>query len=240
MRFKSFSTTLLTLALCASMTPARAGDAPAPAAIGETTDGANFIEKMVQKAGAYDDYQFEFKMTALKKGKVVEEGRFYFKKPRLIKLVETGKFRKGAIAILQSNGKVKAKPGGALNFVAVDLSPNSSFLRSANGHPMVDSDLYSLAKALKVFLKEGNVARVTQEPLVYGTTGERVHVLEVYHDKELKDIYKRVAVSPSTFLPVEWWDYENGKLMSQSYWKSFKGNVGLTEEVFTLKGAKQI
>lgn len=230
----------LTLLLSLLIISAGGAFAVESSAAADMVEGSSFIEKMVQRADAYNDYTFEYQMVAFKKGKVVEEGAFYYKKPRMIKLVEKGSFRKGSIAILGANGKVKAKPGGALSFLAVDLSPDSNLLRSANGYPMCDSDLYSLAKALKIFLKQGNVARVSSEPIVYGTNSDKVHLLEVFHDSDMKNIFKRVAVNPHTMLPVEWWDYENGKLVSHSTWKSFKGNIGLTEEAFTFKGEKQI
>ncbi|HMW89082.1 MAG TPA: hypothetical protein PKN86_09945 [Candidatus Obscuribacter sp.] len=202
------------------------------------TDGQVFIDKMYASADAYDDYVFEFEMTAFKHGKVVEAGRFYFKKPKLIRLEETGSFRRGSVAVLGRDGKVKAKAGGGLGFFVIDLAPNSGMLRSANGHPMVESDLTSLAQALKIFLQEGKVARVSAEPISFGQTGDRVHVLEIFHDRAMSDIYKRVAVHPKTMLPVEWWDFEEGKLVSHSRWMSFRGNLGLAEEVFTIKGAK--
>lgn len=202
------------------------------------TDGQVFIDKLYASADAYEDYVFEFEMTAFKHGKVVEAGRFYYKKPKLIRLEETGSFRRGSVAVLGKDGKVKAKAGGGLGFLVIDLSPNSGMLRSANGHPMVESDLTSLAQALKVFLQEGKVARVSSDPISFGQSTDKVHVLEIFHDRAMSDIYKRVAVHPKTMLPVEWWDYENGKLVSHSRWMSFRGNLGLTEDVFTIKGAK--
>lgn len=236
MHLKTNLTALLILLLL-SAGSAFANESIAPL---DMLEGSSFIEKMVQRADAYNDYTFEYQMVAYKKGKVVEEGAFYYKKPRLIKLIEKGNFHKGSIAILGANGKVRAKPGGALSFLAIDLAPNSNLLRSANGYPMCDSDLYSLAKALKIFLKQGKLARVSKEPVIYGTNSDKVHLLEVFHDSEMKDVFKRVAVNPQTMLPVEWWDYEKGKLVSHSTWKSFKGNIGLTEEAFTFKGEKQI
>ena len=197
-------------------------------------DGAEFIEKMIKSAEAYDDYTFEFTMTAYKSGTVVEDGKFFFKKPRLIRMEETGSFRHGSIAILGKNGKVKGKAGGPLGLFTVELSPHSSLLRSANGYPMVDSDLLSLAQALKQFLKNGDTARVTAEPT--SLPAGNVYILEVYHDFAKGDLFKRVAVDSHTMLPVEWWDFENNKLVSRSIWRSFKGNIGLSDDVFTVKG----
>lgn len=240
MKYQNSLISLSLLALVSLTCPALGASsvlAPTLEAGVATTDGASYIEKMYQRADSYEDYLFEFEMTAYKNGKVVESGRFFYKKPHMIRLEETGKFRKGSVAILGKNGKVKAKAGGGLGFFVVDLAPDSGLLRSVNGYPMQDSDLASLARALKTFLKEGKTSRVTQDPLVFGDSEGKVHVLEVFHDGAMKNIYKRVAVDPQSHLPVEWWDYENGKLVSHSRWKSFKGNLGLSEEVFTIKGA---
>lgn len=198
-------------------------------------DGQPLTEKMIKAADSYNDYTFEFEMTAYKGGTTVERGKFYFKKPRLIRLEEHGPLRKGSVAILTASGKVKGHAGGGLSFFVVDLSPNSSLLRSANGYPMVDSDLFSLAKALKKFVDEGKVALQAENQTTLAN-GNRVEMLEVYMKND-GPIYKRVAVDADTLLPVEWWDYEQGNLVSHSTWHNFAGNIGLTDATFTIKGA---
>lgn len=203
-------------------------------------EGAPFIDKMLKAADSYQDYVFEYEMTNLKGKKQNEKGKFYFKKPRYIRLEEVGNFRKGSIAVLGKGGKIKAKPGGALAFMTVDLPASSDYLKSANGYPMVDSDLTSLAQALKKFIqKDGCVARVSETP-VLSASNDKVHILEIYHGSEKGEIFKRVAVDPQTMLPVEWWDYIGGQLSSHSTWNKFQGNVGLADEIFTIKGAKNI
>ncbi|CAN5229128.1 hypothetical protein BH11CYA1_BH11CYA1_28870 [soil metagenome] len=213
-----------------------------PKAEGDYTLGAPFIERMVKAADSYKDYVFEYEMTNYKGKKQIEKGKFYFKKPRMMRLEEVGNFRKGSIAVMGSGGKIKAKPGGALGFMTVDLPPTSDYLRSANGYPMVDSDLSSLAQALKTFIeKDSCVARVTTNTVQSITIPAQVYLLEVYHGSNFDgEIYKRVAIDPKSMLPVEWWDYIGGKLSSHSIWNNFKGNVGLADDVFTLKGAKTI
>jgi outer membrane lipoprotein-sorting protein len=206
-------------------------------------NAAPFIERMLKAADSYKDYVFEYEMTNYKGKKLIEKGKFYFKKPRMMRLEEVGSFRKGSIAVMESGGKIKAKPGGALSFMTVDLAPSSDYLRSANGYPMVDSDLSSLAQALKTFIeKDSCVARVT-ENTVQSTSNapSQVYMLEVYHGSNFEgEIFKRVAIDPKSMLPVEWWDYIDGKLSSHSIWNNFKGNVGLADDVFTIKGAKTI
>ncbi len=201
-------------------------------------DASPFIDRMLKAADSYPDYVFDFTMVNIKGKKQTEVGKFYFKKPRLIRLEEVGNFRKGSVAVLGANGKVRAKPGGTFKFVSVELAPNSDLLRGANGYPMVDSDLTSLAEALKKFIdKDGCVARVTENPVA--TSGDsKNYMLEVYHKSLEGQIFKRVAVDPKSMLPVEWWDYIDGQLSSYSVWNNFKGNVGLSDDLFTLKGAK--
>jgi hypothetical protein len=201
------------------------------------TDGADFINRMQTAADSYQSYYFEYKMTAFKHGTVVEEGKFWFKKPRLIRLEETGQFKHGCVALLTPKGKVKAHAGGALSMFTVDLSPQSGYLRSANGYPMVLSDLSSLAAALKQFLVEGKTSKVTESPVEINTQSEKVFILDVYQDHG-QQIYKRVAVGNTSILPVEWWDFEGGKLVSHSIWKTFKGNIPLPDKLFEDTAAK--
>ena len=210
---------------------------------GDFTNGAPFIERMLKAADSYKDYVFEYEMTNYKGKKQIEKGKFYFKKPRLMRLEEVGNFRKGSIAVLGSGGKIKAKPGGALSFMTVDLPASSDYLRSANGYPMVDSDLSSLAQELKTFIeKDSCVARVTSNTVSSANNApSQIYFLEVYHGSNFTgEIYKRVAIDPKSMLPVEWWDYIGGKLSSHSIWNNFKGNVGLADDIFTIKGAKTI
>ncbi len=194
-------------------------------------NGASFIDKMKSAADSYDSYYFEYKMTAFKHGTVVEEGKFWFKKPHLIRLEETGQFKHGCVALLTPSGKVKAHAGGALSLLTVDLSPESGYLRSANGYPMVKSDLTSLAEALQQFLAEGKTSKVTEAPVQINSQSEKVFILDVYQ-QPANQIYKRVAVDSKSTLPVEWWDFESGKLVSHSIWKTFKGNVALSDRLF--------
>ena len=194
-------------------------------------DGANLIDRMQSAADSYKTYYFEYRMTAFKHGKVVEEGKLWYKKPRLLRLEETGEFKHGSVALLTSSGKVRAHAGGALAPFVVDLSPTSNYLHSANGYPMVQSDLSSLASALKQFLAEGKTSKATDSPVQISSQSQKVNVLEIYQQPN-NQIYKRVAVDSTTNLPVEWWDFESGKLVSHSIWKTFKGNIPLASKLF--------
>lgn len=203
-----------------------------------SSDPHAFIEHMISSADAMDSYSFSYQMTAFKNGKsVTEKGDLYFKKPRLMRLeVKEGK-RAGSIAILESNGRVKGKAPG-LGFLSsmISLSPDSDFLKSLNGYPMCDSDYFSLARALKDFLQKGSSAKITKHVVAESTGHQPSHLIEVYTDKTCTQLFKRVFVDADSYLPVEWYDYVDGKLSSQSSWRNFQSNKSLPATLFSLKG----
>lgn len=203
----------------------------------DMVDGANFIDKMLAAADSYHDYSFEFTMKVFKDRKTVSEaGVFYFKKPRLIRLEETGDYKRGAVAVLTANGKVQAHLGGGLKMFTVELDPNNNMLKSANGHPMIESDFFSLATALKQYLKQGVVSQITREAFDMKAEHDRVFVLEMRKAKDPSKIWKRVAVSARTHLPVQWWDYDDdGDLWSHANWSDFKPNQQLADSLFDIK-----
>ena len=202
----------------------------------EMVDGKAFVQDMLEAADRYNDYSFNYTMKVFKKNKpLVEQGVFTYKKPGLIRLEETGSYKKGAVAVLGADGKVRAHLGGALKFFVAELPPDSNMLRSANGHPMVQSDFKSLAKALKEFAGQGVTVKVSKSPTTLDGKSEPVHVVELHKDK----LWKKVHVSAKSKLPVEWWDYnDNGTLWSYATWNSVKANQGISENFFTVKGLK--
>ena len=201
-------------------------------------DGHSFVQHMLNAAEALDAYSFNYKMSALKGDKtVVEKGDFYFKKPHLMRLEVTEGKRKGSVAVLQSDGRVHGKaPGLGLFASMITLAPDSRFLKSVNGYPMVDSDFSSLARALKKFLDDGATAKITTHTVSERLGHQPSHLIEVYTDKTQSQLFKRVFVDAGSYLPVEWYDYEDGKLSSESSWQNFKNDPGLPATLFSLKG----
>jgi len=200
-------------------------------------DGAGLIEKWLKASQSYPSYEFDYQMTVYKRsGQVTETGHLHFKRPRMLKIVETGGPHKGAVAILGANGKVHAHAGGALKFFSVDLAPDSDYLKSANGWPMVESDFTSLAQAVKGYIANGDVPKES-EPMVVPNRSEKLILWELYKGGAGGTLFKRAYFDPATNLPVEWWDYVDGKLWAHSNWTNFKATE-LANAVFTMKGDK--
>lgn len=202
------------------------------------TDSHVFVQHMMNAAEALDSYSFNYKMSALKGDKtLVEKGDFYFKKPHLMRLEVTEGKRKGSVAVLQADGRVHGKaPGLGIFASMITLAPDSRFLKSVNGYPMVDSDFGSLARALKKFLDDGATAKITAHTVSERINHQPAHLIEVYTDKTQTQLFKRVFVDAGSYLPVEWYDYEDGKLSSESSWQNFKNDPGMPATLFSLKG----
>jgi outer membrane lipoprotein-sorting protein len=204
-----------------------------PAVLGKssnTTDGAAFIDKCLKAAEDYTDYTFDYKQTVYKEKTVVETGTLMVKKPQLKVLINSGS-KAGSVAVLLPNGQVRAHGGGAFKFITVTLSADNDMLRSANGWPMVQSDFASVWRAMQGYAKHDKCpVKVTEEPVSEPTQKEKVLVLEM--TKPSGEMYKRALIDPKTNLPVEWWDYQHGKVYAHSSWTNFKGNQGLSDKVF--------
>lgn len=218
--------------LLSSLTDAKASQ------VATFTDGHGFVQHMMNAADSLDSYSFNYKMSALKGDKtLVEKGDFYFKKPKLMRLEVTEGKRKGSVAVLQSDGRVHGKaPGLGIFASMITLAPDSRFLKSVNGYPMVDSDFCSLARALKKFLDDGATAKITTHTVSERIAHQPAHLIEVYTDKTQTQLFKRVFVDANSYLPVEWYDYEDGKLSSESSWQNFKNDPGMPATLFSLKG----
>ncbi|HEY9870918.1 MAG TPA: hypothetical protein V6D08_17265 [Candidatus Obscuribacterales bacterium] len=209
---------------------------PAGPLMVEMKDGRDFIQNMVSAARRLGDYSFQSEMIVYKaKGQVREATNFYFKRPRLMRVEVTEGPKKGAVAVLRSDGKVRAHLGGAFKFFVVTLEPHASELNSANDYPMVDSDLISLAEFLDNWVKQGIRSRVSADSMTLDGTNRQVYVLEMYKDNDQGRVLKRVFVDANTLLPVEWYDYANGQLWSKSVFKNIRPNIALNDKLFVLR-----
>lgn len=198
-------------------------------------EGREFIEKMQKDIGQVSDYSFVFETTTFKNDDkpVVEKGKLFFKKPKLMRIEEIGEFNKGAVAVIGKDGKARAHGGGVTSFFTVTTTPDDKMLNAANGDKMEDSDFASLVRVLEERLKSGQQARVTERPINVEGIDEAVYVLEIFHPNEPKKALKRVFVHPVHNLPVRWDDYDY-KEPCLSTWKEIKLNPGLSDDLFKL------
>lgn len=197
-------------------------------------DGASFIETMGKEVERLNDYSLLFETKSFKKNSsITDAGKLFFKKPKMMRVEETGEFNKGSIAVITKDGRARAKGGGLSGLVVLTLKPSDKMLDAANGDKMEDSDFASLVRILKERIKSGQSARVSEKPVAGTGVAEASYVLEVFKPSEPKVCLKRVWVHPTSYLPVRWDDYDY-KDPCMSTWKSVKSNIGLSDELFKL------
>lgn len=197
-------------------------------------EASAFIETMGKEVDRLNDYSLLFETKTFKsRSSITEAGKLYFKKPKMMRIEETGEFNKGSVAVIQKDGKARAKGGGITGLVVLTLKPDDKMLDAANGDKMEDSDLASLVRILKERLKGGQIARVSEKPITVAGVFEPAYILELFKASDPKTCLKRVWVNPSTYLPMRWDDYDY-KDPCLSTWKDVKGNVGLSDDLFKL------
>ena len=198
-------------------------------------DGADFLKEMQNAADALKSYQFSSHMTVFKGDKVIEENsKFYFKQPRQLRAEEQGPFKKGSVAVLLKNGKVKGHLGGMMSKFVATVDANSEWVTSANGYPLVDSDFYGMSQVMLNFVKDGKKSLVTESPVQVNGQPKPVYVLELYASASKDQLMKRAYIDPQTLLPREWFDYKDGKLFAHTRWKDVVLNVDLSDSLFNL------
>lgn len=200
------------------------------------TDGSPFILKMCSAADTMDSYSTKYQMSVFRhQPTVTQGGSLAFKKNRLMRVEVTSGKNNGALAVLQSDGKVHGHPGGALKVFRGSISPDSPKAKAPNGIRMVDGDFYSLASFLRNMLKKGDHSRLSSAPIQTSKTNSPTFVLDVFSGHQNHEhLIKRVYADPSTYLPVYWEDYHHGKLSSESSWSDVKTNVSFPSNYFTL------
>jgi len=217
-------------------------DLPKKLEFGQMKDGRDFVQNMSKTAEGANDYTFRCVINTFRDGKVIkEEGIFYYKRPSMMKMEVTEGAKKGAVAVLGTDGKVRGHLGGMLKIFSGTIGKDSDLLKSANGFSMMNSDYETLLRDLQRQISQGSTCLVTPAPVSVAHTGEKVYVLEVYkqvdNDKE-KDLTQRVFIDQKTGLPEQWNLYKQDQLFSSTDWRDVKLNIGLSNEVFSLKGKK--
>lgn len=242
-RYRGFSVRLMLLVLATSSSyqlEANAGSKilisaltpPSQLSVERTVDGTSFIQDMSDAAGQLNGYSFKYATTVFKGSKTInQQGLFYFKAPRQIRVEMTGDYKRGAICVIQKDGKIRGHLGGALSAFTINISASSDLLQGANGYPLTDSDFSSMAAVMKKFIAQGSKCRVSEHPVAVEGQTKKVYVVEFYRGTEL---FKRAYIDPQSLLPVEWFDYQNGRLFADTVWNSFKQDPNLNDDLFKL------
>lgn len=203
---------------------------------GDMKDAEAFIRETLKRAEAANDYSFDCKITTYKKGKAIKEGgKFYFKKPTLMRVEVTEGGKKGAVAVIGKDGKVRGHLGGLLKMFTGTLAKDSHMLRSANNYSMVESDYETLLNTLLKEIGSGYKTYVSPSPVKVDYAPDKAYVVEIYEPGDKKVLAQRMFVDQQSKLPEQWNLYRKGELFSVTEWRNIKVNSNLPDELFDLK-----
>jgi outer membrane lipoprotein-sorting protein len=197
----------------------------------QPTSAKDILERMKTASTSLSAYQFDFEIKVKKPGVDLEQGRFYYKKPNLMRVEETGPFKHGSIAVLGEDGKVRGHQGGLLSKIVLTLEPSSNMLLTSSGWPLVKSDFVSIVESLEQHLKEGMNFEISPEPVKTAEHPQEVFQMEI-SKPDSSSPFKRVLVDPPTMLPVAMFEMDNGKLAVESRWKNIKVAESLDDKLF--------
>ena len=198
-------------------------------------DGSQLIDQMLSAALNLSAYSANYRMKVYKgKQTLNEEGRVYFRKPKLLRLEVIQGSRKGALAILAKDGKIHGHLGGLLRVFSGTVSADSGLAKTINDYPMADTDFYSLAAYLKNMLKQGDLSLKTIDVKQTNKINSLTYILDMYSAAKPTKLLllKRIYVNPKTYLPMFWEDYIDGKIWSESSWQNVNTNLSLPDNFF--------
>ncbi len=190
-----------------------------------TPDARSLVMQMKQSFQNLRDYSCQTYTTSFKNGKTKLDGhKYYFKKPALIRLEVIAGGDKGAIAILNAKGKVRAKAGGILGLFTITMEPNDKRLQDKDGSRFVDSHFGGTIADIERAINDGN-ATVTEL-----NQGRRLYKLEIERSAK-RDI---ILIDPQLMLPVEWQSVRQGRTDSKTEWRDLKVDTGLQDSIFEM------
>ena len=183
------------------------------------------LQQLKQNFAKLKDYQCQMTDTKYKAGKPsVESRNYYFKKPQLIRIEVTGGSDKGAVAVYNSAGKVRAHAGGILGLFTITMEPNDKRLQEDDGSTFVDSHLGVSIRDLEQAMNGATVSitEVAQSRKLYQVEINRPNKRQV------------ILVDAQQLLPIQWDTFTNGQLEFRTEWQNFKADTGLADSLFSL------
>lgn len=206
----------LTVILGSSLGKGQASSASSPQEI---------INLLSQRFSGLKDYQCQVINTTFKNGQPKQDGhKYFFKKPQLIRLeVNIGK-DKGAVAVYNKLGKVRAHAGGLLGLITITMEPNDKRLQDDDGSTFVESHFGTTIKDIEKAISSGTVttSEITRDHLLYQIQVDRTNKRDI------------IIIDSQSMLPVSWDSYRDGKLESKTEWKNVQVDIGLADSLFSL------
>jgi hypothetical protein len=225
----------LLFSLLLTMSPCLAADSAAPIdAFGPCKDGADFASSLQATVKKWTDYMCDSELWNYKSDKTTKSSCKFFYKDNAVRVQVTGGgFRDGTVLVKQKDGAVKAKGGGMLGFMTMNLDPDSRMLILPNGTNVTRSDLPTVFTDIVAQLGSGYKSRVTAVPVESPDIPKKFFLWEEYEPGGANPV-RRIFWAAEDKVPIRIDLYKAGKLVSSAWFKNVSPNAGVSAELFRL------
>ena len=186
------------------------------------------IDQYVDIFNAFDSYRCVMELTSWKKGKETVKLVYAYRSPGDVRIEQIGGFHDGAILVMRSNGKIRARGGGVLSIFKIDLRRNSKLLIGITGDSAAESDWGSIFLQFKQML-----------PYVIKTEFKTVWIdsrqgyeFKAYLKKQPFDRAHIVIRKDGPICRLE--RFRNKKRLNRIIWRNIELNVNVPDTAFDL------
>jgi hypothetical protein len=127
------------------------------------------LEESLKKVRKIKSYACIMELYSRSNGRENAKQSFLYRAPGDIRIEQLGSFRKGSVVVVDPNGKVRARGGGFLSFIKLELKRDSEVLKGITGDSAVESDW------ITIFQKTKNMApylfKYDAKPIRIGSQG---------------------------------------------------------------------
>lgn len=226
----------ISMAACPLLTttpcPAETLIAAAPEA--SAGDGAELINEMADSAAKWNDYSCLAELHSFKTGKDVPSTcKFFYKKKDQTRIEVTGGgFRDGSVLVRKADSSVRARGGGLLGAMTMNLDPESRMLIMANGLNVTKSDIPHLLTDWKTLLRNSYTSKIVPGSLDAAPPGTKVITVDIFDPSQA--LSRRLYINADQKTPIRADFFKDGKPLTECWFKNLKTNVGISDDMFKL------
>ncbi len=227
----------LLLALCLLLSTDLSFAAPESNApiesFGPCKDGAEFAAGLLAAVRKWTDYTVDSELWIYYPDKMTKSSCKLFYKDNQVRIqVIGGGFRDGSVIVRKKDGTVRAKGGGLLGLMAMNLDPNSRMLILPTGTNVVRTDLPDVFGEIETQLAAGYKSRVTVSAATTQDLPDKILIFDEYMPGGT-ELVRRIFCGGDK-LPVRIDHFKAGKKITTAWFRNLSPNTGISDDLFRL------
>jgi hypothetical protein len=200
---------------------------PGIASAAEAADAKCWVKRLQEKITQCGDYQYQISCYD-RKGKQEEQRSFtlFARGARLVRIKVTSGRGKGSEAVLDAQGRVRARKGGLLKSFARTLSPDDGRIRSLRGAPFWDAAAHRFLADLCARMERPD------SHCAIGPDPDRPEWLRLVRSSAGGD-REQYWIDPQQLVVMKGEVYEDAQLVHRFIISAVRENVGLKDSFFS-------